>query len=49
MKHPAVIVAWILAATIVASVLIVMAPVYDCIYRDGINPVLCMHGPRHGS
>lgn len=44
MKDPKIVAALILAVALVASVVIVMAPVYDCIYRDGAPPYICLHG-----
>jgi len=44
MKDPKIVAVLILAAALVASVVIVMAPVYDCIYRDGVPSYVCLHG-----
>lgn len=47
MKDPRIISALIVSAAIIASVLIVMAPVYYW-FHDGVHIVQCLHGFRNG-
>ena len=46
MKSPIVIAALIVSIALVAAVMIVMFPVYSCVYHDESPWHICLHGYR---
>ena len=46
MKTPLVIATLIVSAALLATVVIIMFPIYSCIYHDEFPSHICIHGHR---